>query len=535
MKKVLILSAGSVKHKLYFSNFIHNSTALLPINVRNISSYIIEFYQQYETGIEIYIAINMSDIEEVSDELSYYSNVHLIGVRNTKNVIDTLASALNQIPLNENIIINIGTSIPTLFPENRSIVLDQDKRNNYGWSGVTFNEDTVTFHSKNMNNLACHSFTGIFSADTDHLKSAILMSGSSNDLVDVAKALFLTNNYKFNFSEWIDCGHEINYYESKSRLISSRSFNAIKIESIAGVITKSSENIKKFTDEIRYIELLPKDVTVFFPSLYSDVTLKDKIAFASMEYYGYPTLAEYSLYWNIPDYIWAKIFDALKYVLENFKAHHYSIGKNAYSKFYIDKTFSRIMDFKEQLNNQLLFSKLFSDCINIDNQTYFGFDLLSERIRQKIKALYNEDDFCIMHGDLCFNNILYDIPSGIIRLIDARGSFGEGCIGIYGDIKYDLAKLTHSAIGAYDSIVNNLFTLKESNNGFKLKIKKRQNAMYLEALIRQLNEHFGYNHKDILFLTGLLFISMCPLHNDNLNRQIAFYLNGIKLINENIG
>jgi len=64
-----------------------------------------------------------------------------------------------------------------------------------------------------------------------------------------------------------------------------------------------------------------------------------------------------------------------------------------------------------------------------------------------------------MHGDLCFCNILYDINSQAIKLLDPKGSFGK--IGIYGDIKYDIAKLKHYVHGKYDFIINDLFHLKK--------------------------------------------------------------------------
>ena len=62
---------------------------------------------------------------------------------------------------------------------------------------------------------------------------------------------------------------------------------------------------------------------------------------------------------------------------------------------------------------------------------------------------------CIVHGDLCLSNILYDLRSRICKLLDPRGSFGAA--GIYGDPRYDVAKLYHSIYGLYDFITNDLF------------------------------------------------------------------------------
>jgi hypothetical protein len=43
-----------------------------------------------------------------------------------------------------------------------------------------------------------------------------------------------------------------------------------------------------------------------------------------------------------------------------------------------------------------------------------------------------------------------------------------------------------------------------------------------------------YSEKEITVITGLLFISAASRHNENVNRQIALYLTGIKLLNEGL-
>lgn len=72
---------------------------------------------------------------------------------------------------------------------------------------------------------------------------------------------------------------------------------------------------------------------------------------------------------------------------------------------------------------------------------------------------------------------------------------------IYGDYRYDLAKLSHCYHRRYDEIVNDLFEIKES---------------------------------DDIVIEALLFISMIPLHNDYPDRQLAFFCQGIKLLDYQI-
>ena len=151
-----------------------------------------------------------------------------------------------------------------------------------------------------------------------------------------------------------------------------------------------------------------------------------------------------------------------------------------------------------------------------------------------IESLFNADDFSVMHGDFCFNNILYDSYSGTIRLIDPRGSFGENLPGIYGDIKYDLAKLLHSSVYCYDYIVNDLSHFHIKGNTIDYFFNLRPNHQLLTTLSFELVKKMGFDPQQINILVALLFISMCPLHSDSLRRQKLMYAHGLYLLNKSL-
>lgn len=534
MIDVIILAAGSIKNKLYFSDFIYDSPALIPINVRTVSSYILDFYNQSNT--RIHLAINKDDETIVKNELCYYNNIDIIIVNESDSVVDTLKQTINFVKPTGDIIVNVVTTVPTKFPNESSILISMDEDLNSQWSGIIVDKDVCQFIRKKARPYQnCFAFTGVFRCQASSLLSILDNDNVDDDLVSVAEQLYLLDKVSFQSVEWIDCGHELNFYEAKSKLISSRSFNAVKIQPDSGVLNKSSKNVKKFCDEVRYIQLLPSDISIFFPTLYGDVQINGDVASVSMEYYGYSTLAEYMLYWNVSEHVWKNVFKSLGNILKKFKSCEYSIGKRAYTDFYLTKTVSRVDDFKKQLSKKESLSDiLFSETIIINGVECRSFSSLLPLIESRLDVLYSEDDFCIMHGDLCFNNILYDVKSSVTRLIDARGSFGDKCIGIYGDIKYDLAKVTHSVIGGYDFIVNNLFSLSYDSTGLTYKINYRDNVDFLFALNRRLISDLGFNENDILFIVGLLFVSMCPLHSDDRKRQITMYAHGIKLLNQSI-
>jgi hypothetical protein len=218
--------------------------------------------------------------------------------------------------------------------------------------------------------------------------------------------------------------------------------------------------------------------------------------------------------------------------MEEFQTYNSHINLNKYLEFYWGKTESRLTSFKHQIGDK---DKIFQDTIIINKVKYNNIQQYENQIKDRLANIYEKTKFNIMHGDLCFNNILYDLYSGTIRLIDARGSFGKDLQGIYGDQCYDIAKITHSVIGKYDYIVNGMFLFSENKHNYRYEIFESNNHNILIEENKKFVKHFAYELKDIMFLVSLLFISMTPLHSDSVNRQKVFYIHGIKLLNESIG
>jgi hypothetical protein len=136
----------------------------------------------------------------------------------------------------------------------------------------------------------------------------------------------------------------------------------------------------------------------------------------------------------------------------------------------------------------------------------------------------------VIHGDFCFSNILFDIGHQIIRLIDPRGSFGPK--GIYGDARYDIAKLRHSVCGLYDYIVADMFELEEADGRFSSTLFVNGTPRMVGAMFDRLVVDAGYDLDEIRLIEGLLFISMIPLHQGHASRQRLMFLTGLTLLNE---
>lgn len=532
MTDVLILAAGAIKHKLTIGMHLYESPALLPINTKCLASYLVDFYLKFECNI--FLAVNESDLKQVKSELSYYADIKYISIRDSKGVVETLRTALPETTQDtQDIIINVVTTIPKQFPAMNEVQIDMQNKVCSDWSSIAIENKKISFQSKSNKDAKKHAgyaFTGIFRTEKNNIIEVLSGITNPSDLLYVVEKLHPKIAITYNKVDWIDCGHEANYFDARAKIIESRAFNKMSIDSFAGTITKISENVSKFCNEIRYVNMLPREISIYYPRVLSDLKVTDKEASVEMEYYGYPSVAEYMLYWQLDEFHWQRLFERIEAIIKRFSNYKYSIGQKAFLDCYVTKTIERVNEFIDSLPESYR-QILLQNEIKVNGQDLRNFNKMLPEIQTKSNSLYSENDFCIVHGDLCFNNILYDLRSGIVRLVDARGSFGPNVVGIYGDIKYDLAKFTHSAIGHYDFIVNNLFECEIKENGINYCFNTRECVPYIKELCNTLVRNFGYKINDIYFIVGLLFVSMCPLHRDDLKRQLTMYAHGIKYLN----
>ena len=137
----------------------------------------------------------------------------------------------------------------------------------------------------------------------------------------------------------------------------------------------------------------------------------------------------------------------------------------------------------------------------------------------------------MIHGDFCFSNILYDFRANIIKLIDPRGIMPEETPTIFGDVRYDIAKLYHSVIGCYDLIVSGYYEINHFTDysvdltlPTDLQLQQRQ-EIFKERSFADLSITEACAHP----ISILLFLSMLPLHADNEDRQTALLANAFRL------
>lgn len=327
---------------------------------------------------------------------------------------------------------------------------------------------------------------------------------------------------------WFDIGHADKYYHSNLE-VRAREFNHISIDKRRGILRKSSDDTDKFIGEIKWYLKLPSAVEYVRPRIFEYSTAYDG-PYISMEYYAYHTLHELFLYGDLTPQQWLDIFENIRFVCKDFGRYRVrdSNIRSALEDMYLTKTLQRL----ENLSSDAHFKKFFDRPIQVNGVDYKSLEYIVEILVSQIpELLYDIDTFQIIHGDLCFSNIMVDGNFTFIKLIDPRGKFGA--YNLYGDFRYELAKLLHSVDGRYDFIINDLFELKydlqHTTINYTILNSKRSYDLY-KIFIKVFQDEIGRDLKKIELIEALLFLSMIPLHSESLEHQLLMLGRGIEIL-----
>lgn len=323
----------------------------------------------------------------------------------------------------------------------------------------------------------------------------------------------------------------------------TRAYNRFEIDGTRSVIKKLSST-ERLRDEILYYKTLEKnypDTAIYFPRLLDSVHHVKDDYWMELEMYDYPNLGEYLLAKRmIPS--WKNLFDSLLNILQTWSEIRPiqtwwddDIRSSAYS-MYITKTEREFENFYNGWNEKLdhlFLNQLRTQTLIINNKQYSPFEIVWPQIKLFIEHNMLKFTPSMIHGDCCFSNILYGADRNIIRFIDPRGSFGK--VGIFGDIRYDVAKLQHSVDGLYEAFITDKFKVSSHGNVHELDIRAGSVAHEeINVAYETFHKVFfpTFNLKEIKIIQGCIFIGMCARHYDSIERQHAMYLTGVRLLNE---
>lgn len=293
-----------------------------------------------------------------------------------------------------------------------------------------------------------------------------------------------------------------------------------------GLIKKTSTS-DRLLDEINYYQNIPVNLNILYPRLI-DYSIESNNYNLFLEFYPYGTLSDLIVSDTAKE--WDLIFSNINQAVELMKTVQPDSEFNAEANarlMYIEKTFTEYQNFVKAYTDKELFD---SSTLVINNVPYKNFSSIWPIIEKKISQLLQNYTPSVIHGDMCFSNILYHHQTGP-RFIDMRGSFGQK--GIYGDSTYDYAKLFHSVNGGYEYIINDKFIVEKINTGqYKAKLLFTINKLLAYNSFVSTFRHI--NLSLIKLVEGLIYIGMCARHYDSTDRQLIMYLTGIRSLNEAI-
>jgi|ETNvirnome_6_100_1030635.scaffolds.fasta_scaffold00175_22 hypothetical protein len=307
----------------------------------------------------------------------------------------------------------------------------------------------------------------------------------------------------------------------------TRAYNSFYVDSSGGTITKQSKE-PRLRDEIVYYEAMRNTPhTIFFPRFLGS-RFEDGMYKMELEYYAYKNLGDYMVYEPFNRDFWEKVARSLQTVLGRFAETRQKGDFSSYARaMYIDKTEKYYLDL---LKNSKFKAMSENGTLKINGEQYLNFGEIWDDVKVKIeKELANLQQMSVIHGDMCFSNILCGINSKtdtcILKFVDPRGHFGAS--GIFGDPLYDYAKLIHSYEGKYEYIIYDQFALEENESLTEFHIA------YPNANHHRIKEIFGdFGPPSARLIEGLIYIGMCSRHYDSEKRQTVMYTNGVRLLNE---
>ncbi len=327
-------------------------------------------------------------------------------------------------------------------------------------------------------------------------------------------------------SSWFDCGHVDTYYESRLGYQNLRHFNTLTYDSAKGLITKTSAKVDRFRHQVRWFKQVPDALAAFLPRVFDSSDGAEP--FITMELLSIPTLGELFVAQRLPLGAWNGVVYTIKHILSEFSTNSYrtALGPKLTESMYLYKTRDRLAEYIGQD------SRVLEYWVNVDGTRWSISSVLQDLDAfLEDNGLIVYDCLCPIHGDFCFSNLLYDPRVRVVKMIDPRGEFGVP--GIYGDPRYDLAKLAHSYEGGYDFIVGDRFSVTVENTGeLRSYIDMAPYHHRVRAIFESLLLSDGALKRQVCALEALLFLSMLPLHGDTPRRQLAMLATGLRLFGQ---
>jgi len=173
---------------------------------------------------------------------------------------------------------------------------------------------------------------------------------------------------------------------------------------------------------------------------------------------------------------------------------------NICKKFYYEKTLERVNMFRAKYPS-------WSEACVVNGVEVDTIDHYLDQVDWGY--LCTEVSWKYIHGDLHFDNTIYDPKTGKFTAIDWRTDFGGE---LYGDQYYDLAKMLGGLWLSYKDIKSENYGYKESNDYATLDIPSVNDAKLYESVLKDWVDANGLDWKKVKLIMPIIYLNMSPLH-----------------------
>lgn len=516
----LIMSGAYVGQELE-SEFGHIPPSFLPLGNRRLFQHQIALAPN---GVGIYLSVPETySVSALDKKWLEQHDVTLIGTPDGLSLGASLVAAINISghTLNTPLHVLYGDTLFSQLPIGDDIASVSTTKDSYNWAVLT--DDKAHWLKDTEQKLGAETnrvIDGYFKFSQPRELVRCITQSEWNFIAGLNRYHQSVGLTPVDANGWLDFGHVNTYYRSKAEHTTQRAFNELTIT--PKWIEKSSIKSDKIAAEANWFEQLPYPLRGYIPQYLGSSNEKGKVSY-KLEYLHLTALNELFVFSKLPTRVWQQILSGcIEFLSACSKqcAEAYTHA-NTLDVLFGGKTPDRLAEFCQARN------------IDIGSKWTYQEQTISlkEVLALSEKHLpTKQEQLGVLHGDFCFSNILYDFRAGKVKTIDPRGMTPDGRKTIYGDIRYDLAKLSHSILGLYDWIIAGYYDVSLEKQKITLTIE--ENGAHREtqqAFIQLVEDEFGITAQNLYAMQIQLFLSMLPLHADDKRRQDALFANAFRL------
>lgn len=375
-----------------------------------------------------------------------------------------------------------------------------------------------------------HVYSGIMKINASCLRDFAGLAGNKkqSDLLDILS--LLCNQHEI--------ANLLEFEIKDERLLGG---SGAKIERRHIIRKEAPKGNWKLEGQIRWLLQVPDDLKDYFPKVLCYDLDSDPIWY-EMPAYNIPSLRKLLLTGEVSS---EDAINFLYRVLDFLFMNVYSRDKKEVKNWVEYKHIGRIETrLVETVRKAPLFEKIFgANAVRLNNKIYENIPSLLWKIKYCPTLISDlQPPFISMvHGDLHFQNIIWDIPTDRFILTDPRGDINGS------DFAYDLGKLAHCFDGLYDFMHEDLFTLTtrfDANvfctnlyftHTLGVKVYKEIKDKFpkrIAPIVEKIDRNWLMRAE---FNNACHLSSVMPFHlkNDGKEqRAIALYLTGVRLMND---